>query len=103
MVTKETESGMDQALPNQETAADTIRSPEQNARLIAIIFVHHFGLFAGETLTAVKLSGAWYEKHKGQTDLVEGLEYAKAKRWIYSVDEAFTLTEAGYQVGHEAE
>ena len=103
MASKETESGMDQAQPNQQTAADTIRSPMRNAQLIMAIFVHQFQRSAGETLAAAKLSGAWYEKHKGQADLVEGLEYAKANGWISSVEEGFSLTEAGYKAGHEAE
>lgn len=101
MTSEETETGMDQANPNLETAGDTLHSPEHNARLVMRIFVHHFKLLTGESLLASKLSGVWYDKQKSQQDLVSGLECAKANEWIKPLDEAFSLTEAGFMAVRE--
>lgn len=97
-MSEKTETQLDQADLNAQTAAETLRSPAQNAQLIMGIFVNHFKLLTGESLLATKLSAVWYDKHKSQEDLVNGLEYAKAQEWITALDEAFRLTEAGYIV-----
>lgn len=101
MATEETESGIDQADPNTETATDTLHSPQENARLLIAIFVHHFKLLTGESLLASKLSSVWFDKHKSEEDLVSGLEYAKTKQWITPLDEAFRLTEAGFMAASQ--
>lgn len=101
MASEETETGIDQADPNRETAGDTLHSPEHNARVLMCIFVHHFKLLTGESLLASKLSGVWYDKQKSQEDLVSGLEYAKANEWVTPLDEAFRLTEAGFTAARE--
>lgn len=98
----ETESQINHANPNLETRTDTIQSPDENARLLMSIFVHHFKLLTGEALLASKLSSVWYEKQKSQEDMVNGLEYAKAQEWIVPLDEAFRLTEAGYSAASQS-
>ncbi|HSI46013.1 MAG TPA: hypothetical protein VK950_07525 [Methylophilus sp.] len=94
---KETETQINESAPNQETGADTIRTSEENARVLMEIFVHHFKLLTGEALLTSKLSSVWYDKQKGQEDLLNGIEHAKSQEWIVPVDEAFRLTEAGFQ------
>jgi hypothetical protein len=95
------ETQMNQSEPNQATETDTLYTPEQSARFVMDIFVHHFKLLTGEALLTTKLSSVWYDKRKSQADLVKGVEYAKAQEWIIPLDEAFRLTEAGYQVVSE--
>lgn len=96
-VSEKTEAQIDQAGLNPQTATDTLHSPEQNARFILEIFVHHFKLHTGESLSTTKLSGIWYDKQKSEEDLVIGLAYAKAHDWVTGLDEAFGLTEVGYR------
>lgn len=98
MNSAETESALNQAAPNRETATDQLRSPEDNARLVMHIFVDHFKLLTGESLLTNKLSSVWYEQHKSQEDLVSGLAFAKNHEWITALDEAFRLTEAGFAI-----
>ncbi len=92
----ETETQLNQSLPNQETALDTLDSREADARLLMEIFVHHFKLLTGESLLTSKLSAVWYEKQRSPQDLVQGLAYAKRQEWLTPLGEAFRLTEAGY-------
>lgn len=95
------ESQINQAEPNSAVENDTLHTPEQNARLLMGVFVHHFKLLTGEALLATKLSGVWYDRQKSAEDMVSGIEYAKQQEWITPLDEAFRLTEAGYAAaGH---
>lgn len=91
-----TETQMNQSGPNQETETDTMHTAAENARLLMDVFVNHFKLLTGEALLATKLSSVWYDKQKSQEDLVNGIEYAKSREWIVPLDEAFRLTEAGF-------
>ncbi|SDK54582.1 hypothetical protein SAMN05192566_1602 [Methylophilus rhizosphaerae] len=92
----ETETQLNQAVPNHDTAVDTFHSAEADARLLVGIFVHHFKLLTGESLLTSKLSAIWYEKQRSPQDLVQGLAYAKMQEWLTPLGEAFRLTEAGY-------
>lgn len=94
---KETETQINQSAPNQETGSDTLHTSNENGHLLMEIFVHHFKLLTGEALLTSKLSSVWYDKQKSQEDLLNGIEYAKSEEWIVPVDEAFRLTEAGFQ------
>lgn len=91
------ETQINQADPNPQVEKDTLHSDEVSARLLMDIFLNHFKLLTGEALLASKLGSVWYDKQKSQEDLVNGLEYAKAQEWIVALDEAFRLTEAGFQ------
>ncbi|MGP1717091.1 MAG: hypothetical protein ACTS9Y_07925 [Methylophilus sp.] len=99
------ETQINQADPNPQVEKDTLHTDEVSAHLVMDIFVNHFKLLTGEALLATKLSSVWYDKQKSQEDLVNGIEYAKAQEWIVPLDEAFRLTEAGFNAasGHMAE
>ncbi len=91
------ETRIDQTDPNHAVETDNLHTPEQNARLLMCIFVDHFKLLTGEALLTNKLSSVWYDKQKSEEDMVSGIEYAKKQEWITPLDDAFRLTEAGYE------
>lgn len=83
---------------HKEKLMATLPTPEETAREILAIFVHHFNCRAEQSLRINNFNAVWHKRGLSHADFKPGMDYAVTKGWVevLPAGDTFKLTSAGF-------